>query len=407
MQSLCSLQHKRIMVIVSGFPKNIPYRQCTRCIADSSIPAITFDEKGECSLCKFHDRLCETYPEDERGQGMLQQRLQQIKKDGKGKKYDCIIGLSGGRDSTYLLYVAVKEWGLRPLAVHFNDGFDNPVAGENMLNAVRILGVDLRTITSDFRECKDLKIVDLKASTPLLNNGTDVGIGASLYGVAYKEKIKHILYGQSFRTEGIRPIAWAYFDGDHLRAVHKLFGSRPLRPWKPDDPGYHLGLKEMLFYTLHGIKTFAPFYHYPYVRKKAEEILIKELNWVYPGAHYYDDLYWALITYVHRTKFNIDFRLIAYSALVRSGQMEREYALNAVKTPYVLEDPKVISLCIKRLGITQEEFDSYMALPPQNFWDYPNSYSTMRLFRFPVWVAAQLGFFTKVFYEKYFTLPFK
>ncbi len=383
------------------------YRQCERCIADTTIPGISFDEKGICSFCAFHDKLDKIYPENEQALLKLEKYFTKIRKAGKGKKYDCIIGLSGGRDSTYLLYLAVKKWNLRPLAVHFNDGFDNPIAGENMLKAVRKLGVELRTITSDFRECKDLKIVDLKASTPLLNNGTDVGIGASLYGVAYKEGVKHILYGQSFRTEGIRPLAWAYFDGDLLRALHKKFGNYPLRPWKPDNPGYNLGVKEMIFYTFNGIKTFAPFYFYPYIRKEAEEILTKELDWIYPGAHYFDDLYWSLITYIHRVKFNIDFRKIAYSALIRSGQMDREYALSSVEKPYVIEDEKVINLCIKRLGLKREEFEEFMKLPPKNFWDYPNSYSLLYKFRFIIWILAQMGFITKVVYEKYFRLPFR
>jgi len=383
------------------------HQRCTRCIADTTVPGIRFNADGVCSLCDFHDLLCETYPENDKALVDLRIRIDKIKKAGRGKRYDCIIGISGGRDSIYLLYLAVKEWGLRPLAVHFNDGFDNPVAGENMLNAVRKLGVELRTITSDFRECKDLKIVDLQASTPLLNNGTDIGIAAALYGVAYKEGVRTILYGQSFRTEGIRPLAWAYFDGDHLRAIHKKFGKHPLRKWKPDDPGYNLGLREMLFYTLNGIKTFAPFYHYPYVRSVAEQIIKRELDWVYPGAHYFDDLYWSLISYVHRVKFNIDFRLIAYSALIRSGQMDRDFALNTIEKPYVLEDEKVINLCIKRLGLSREQFDQYLALEPKMFWDYPNSYSIMRMLKFPVWVLTQFGFFTKVFYHKYFRLAFR
>lgn len=396
------------MVTVSGFEKDISYNQCTRCIADSTIPAITFDKNRVCSLCDFHDKLAVLYPEDEKSLKTLYHKIGKIKKEGKNQKYDCVIGISGGRDSIYLLYIAVKEFGLKPLAVHFNDGFDNPVAGENMLHATRMLGVELRTITSDFRECKDLKIVDLKASTPLLNNGTDVGIGAALYSVAYKENVKTILYGQSFRTEGIRPIAWAYFDGDHLRAVHKKFGTHPLKKWQPESAGYNLGIKEMFFYSiLHRIKTFAPFYYYPYDRKKAEDIIAKELNWVYPGAHYFDDLYWSLITMVHRKKFNIDFRLIAYSALIRSGQMNREAAIQSVQEKYVMEDEKIINLCIKRLGITREEFDGYLALSPKNFWDYPNSYFIMRLFKYPIWMACKLGIFTKVVYEKYFGLPFR
>ena len=395
------------MIIVSGFEKEITYQQCSRCIADNTIPGIKFDKNGVCSLCDFHDKLDVLYPENDLAIQKLEKKISQIKRQGAKKKYDCIIGISGGRDSTYLLYLAVKKWGLRPLAVHFNDGFDNPVAGENMLHAARILGVELRTITSDFRECKDLKIVDLKASTPLLNNGTDIGIGAALYGVAYKEGVKTILYGQSFRTEGIRPLAWAYFDGDFVRAIHKKFGNYPLRKWKPEDPGYNLGVKEMAFYTLNGIKTFAPFYYYPYDRSEADEILKNELQWTYPGAHYYDDLYWSLITYVHRVKFNIDFRKIAYSALIRSGQMERQFALNSIQSTYVMEDEKIISLCIKRLGITREEFDSFMQLPPKNFWDYPTSYNLLRKLRIPIWIMTRLGFATKVVYEKYFGLSFK
>lgn len=396
------------MIKVSGFEKDIEYQQCTRCICDVTIPGISFKASGTCSLCDMDDVLAAAFPNDERGEESLKNKFDAIRKDGKGKKYDCIIGISGGRDSIYLLYLAVTKWKVRPLAVHFNDGFDNPVAGENMLKAVRKLGVELRTITSDFRECKDLKIVDLKASTPLLNNGTDVGIGASLYGVAYKEGIKHILFGQSFRTEGIRPLAWAYFDGDHLRAVHRKLGKQSLRKWKADDPGFNLGIKEMFFYTvLNGIRVHSPLYNYPYIRKEAGEILQRELDWVYPGAHYFDDLYWALITYFHRVKFNIDFRLIEYSALIRSGQMTREQAIEKVKKPYQLEDPKIISLCIKRLGITEEEFDSFLKLPPKNWWDYPNSYQWMQLFRIPIYLATKMGLFTQAIYDKYFVMKFR
>lgn len=396
------------MVVVSGIEKDITYRRCGRCVCDSTIPGFAILANQTCNFCAFQDLMEKEYPNDERGSEILKKKITAIKLQGTGKKYDCVIGISGGRDSIYLLYLAVKEWGLRPLAVHFNDGFDNPVAGENMLYAVRKLGVELRTITSDFRECKDLKIVDLKASTPLLNNGTDIGLGAAVYGVAYKEGVKHVLFGQSFRTEGIRPLAWAYFDGDHLRAVHKQFGRHPLQKWKPDAPGYNLGIKEMFFYkVINGIHLHAPFYNYNYVRPEAEAIIKRELNWVYPGAHYFDDLYWSLISYVHRVKFNIDFRLIEYSALIRSGQMSREDALERIAKPYQLQDPKIISLCIKRLGITEADFEAYMKLPPKNFYDYPNSYTIMRLFRWPIFILSKLGYIPYLVYYKYFVLKFR
>jgi hypothetical protein len=330
------------MVTVSGFPKDIPYQRCVRCIADCTVPGISFDEKGECSLCKMHDRWEKIFPNDERGAKILEEKFEKIRREGKGKKYDCIVGISGGRDSTYLLYL-----------------------------------------------------------------GTDVGIGASLYGVAYKEGVKNILFGQSFRTEGVRPIAWAYFDGDHLRAVHKKFGTYPLREWNPRNPGYNLGIREMFFYSvLQGIRVFSPLYYYPYIRNEAGSILEKELEWVYPGAHYFDDLYWSLITYIHRTKFNIDFRLIEYSALIRSGLLGRDEALEKVKKIYQIEDPKVISLCLKRLGVSQEDFDAWMKLPPKHWWDYPNSYSLMRRSRLFIRAMTRLGIFTPIVYDKYFKLKF-
>lgn len=391
------------MVIVNGIPRDIPYQRCVRCISDSTCPGITFDAAGVCNFCYLHDRWCRLFPNDERGQQILQQKINQIKKDGKGKKYDCIVGISGGRDSTYLLYLCVKKYGLRPLAVHFNDGFDNPVAGENMLYAVRKLGVDLITITSDWREARDLKIAFLKASTPDLNEGTDVGIGAACYGVAHQQGIKHILFGQSFRTEGIKPISWAYFESRYLNDVHRRFGTVKLQPWKADRPGYQLAPTHLFYYSvIKGIRLLAPLYYERYIRKEAEALLSKELNWVYPGAHYYDDLYWALITYVHRVKFNIDFRINSYSALIRDGQMERTAALEAIKKPYVMEDPRIIDLCLKRLQISREQFDEWMALPPKTFHDYRTSYPLLKTLRPLIRLVMYAGYFPPLVYDKYF-----
>jgi hypothetical protein len=218
-------------------PETHIYKECTRCVQDTTVPGIEFDANGVCNFCHGHDELTKIFPNDERGQQFLDTLFTRIKKEGRGKPYDCVVGISGGRDSTYLLWCCVKIWKLRVLAVHFNDGFDNPVAGENMLRAVDLLGVKLITITSDWREAKDLKITFLKASTPDLNLGTDIGIASSLYSVAHKENIKHILIGQSFRTEGIKPLSWAFFDGDYLRNVQKEMGTIQLRKWHPEDAG--------------------------------------------------------------------------------------------------------------------------------------------------------------------------
>lgn len=391
-------------VVVNGkLHPELTYQICTRCVQDSTVPGISFDHNGECNFCHLWDKLDGMFPNGEKGKAILDKIFAEIKQKGKGRKYDVVVGISGGRDSTYLLWKVVKEWGLRAIAVHFNDGFDNPVAGENMINACRILGVELRTITSDWREGKQLKIDFLKASCPDLNLGTDIGIASSLFGVAAKENVKYILIGQSFRTEGVKPLSWAYFDGDYLRAVHKMHSDLPLRPWTPNDPGFNMGVKEMFYYTVQrGIRTFTPMYYSDYHRPTAEKIITENLEWVYPGAHYFDDLYHSLIKYVHRVKFNIDMNMNSDSALVRSGQMKREDALARTHSIYAIEDPKVIQLCIKRLGITQEEFDSYLALPAKDFHDLPTSYPLIKLARPVVWLMAQMNLLPRVTYLKYY-----
>jgi hypothetical protein len=227
--------------------------------------------------------------------------------------------------------------------------------------------------------------------------------GTTLYGVACKENIKYVIIGQSFRTEGISPLEWNYLDGRYLKAVHKRFGSFPLRPWQPDDPGFNLGISHMLYYSLvRGIRSVPLLYYHDYVRSEAEKIISKELGWVYMGAHYYDDLYQSLMSYVFRVKFNMDRRKFNYSALIRSGQMTRERALELIQKPYVIEDEKVINLCIKRLGLTREEFDGFVAAPPKTFRDYPSSYPLIKAARPVIRLFCALNLIPGVTYDKYF-----
>ncbi|WP_375437291.1 N-acetyl sugar amidotransferase [uncultured Hymenobacter sp.] len=379
------------------------YQRCTRCIMDTTVPGITFDGQGECNFCEVHSHMDRAFPLGEAGRRKVQEIATDIKRLGRGKKYDCVLGVSGGRDSSFTLWYCVVKLGLRPLAVHFNDGFGNPVAGENMVKACHKLGVEMRTITSDWRESKDLKIAFLKASTPDMEEGTDVGIATALYGVAAKEGIQRIVIGQSFRTEGIAPLTWNYLDGKYLKAVHKRFGTVPLRPWKADDPGFHLDLEQMFYYAfIRRIKTVTLLYHVDYVRADVDELLVRELEWVNPGAHYFDDLYQSVIYYLNRTKFNIDRRLFNYSALVRSDQMSREVALERVKHINGIEDERVINLCIKRLGLTRAEFEEIVKAPPKTFRDYPNNYSLIRKLRWPIKILSQLNLIPESAYDKYF-----
>lgn len=370
---------------------------------DTTASGIAFDAAGTCSFCELHDRMETAFPLGEAGRQTVRQLATSMRHAGRNHRYDCVVGLSGGRDSTYTLWYCVTQLKLRPLAVHFNDGFGNPIAGENMARTCQRLGVELRTITSDWRESKDLKIAFLKASVPDMEEGTDLGIATALYGVAAKEGIQHLVIGQSFRTEGIAPLSWNFLDGRYLKAVHNQFGTVPLRPWRPNDPGFNLGLKEMFYYAfIRRIKAVTLLYHLDYVRTEVDEILETELAWKSPGAHYFDDLYQSLIYYLNRVKFNIDRRLFNYSALVRSGQMSREVALDRISRINSIEDEAVITLCIKRLGISRAEFELIVAAPPKTFHHYPNSYALLKMLKWPIKVMSRLNLIPESAYDKFF-----
>jgi len=369
---------------------------------DSSVPRIRFDADGVCSYCHFHNALDSEYQLGPATDARLERIYDRARAHGRHKPFDCVLGVSGGRDSTFLLWHLTKVAGLRCLPVYFNDGFGNPVAGENMKKATRALGLQMRTVSADWRESKDLKVACLKASIPDLNLATDLGLGNALYGVAAAEGIRTIFIGQSFRTEGIAPLEWNYLDGRYLKAVHDQFGSTPLRPWKSEDPGFHMSWQHILYYAvLRRIQVETPLYYTHYVRSEADKLLKEELDWVNTGAHYYDDLYQALLTRVLRVKFGIDRRKFNYSALIRSGQMSREEGQRRLIEPYVIEDEKVINLCIKRLGITREEFETYVAAEPKTFWDYPNLLGVIRKISPIVRVLAALQLIPLSSYMKY------
>lgn len=222
---------------------------CSRCILDTTVPEIKFDENGVCNYCKLHDRLEEKYTLNEEGQRKLNGLVEEIKSDGKGKKYDCIVGVSGGTDSTYTLYV-VKKMVLRPLAVHLDNGWNSEIAVRNIKNAVAKLGVDLHTIVLDWEEFKDIQLSFLKASVPDAEIPTDIAILGALFKAAADEKIRYVINGHSFRTEGNSPIGWSYMDGRYVKSVQKIFGSKKLKTFTNVtifDLLYYLILKRVRF----------------------------------------------------------------------------------------------------------------------------------------------------------------
>lgn len=374
------------------------YIICSRCILDTTVPGIAFDNRGVCNYCKLHDRFEERYPLNDEGKRKLNQLIEEIKKSGKKKKYDCLVGLSGGRDSSYLIYWAIKS-GLKPLAVFYDSGWYSNQSKENMQRIVSKLDVDLITIDCALNEYSDLQRSFLKASTNDIDAPDDQAIITVLYRSAAKYGIRHILSGHSFRTEGNTPIGWSYMDGKYVRDVHKKFGKVKLRIYPTI--GFFELLKLVLF---NRIKFVYPLEFVEYDRDKVSELLAKEFGWVYAGGHHFDCQYIHLITRVLREKFNIDKRKVEYSALIRSGQILREKSLELIKNDPAPESDELVKYSLKRIGVTEEEYKQIMDDEPKSFLDYKTYFDMIRIFRFPIQIACKMGILPMSLYEKYIKL---
>jgi len=302
----------------------------------------------------------------------LNNLVAQIKITGKGKEYDCIIGVSGGVDSTYVAYL-VKELGLIPLAIHFDNGWDSELAVSNIEKTLDKLGIDLYTYVIDWEEFRDLQLSFLKASTPDGEIPTDHAINALLFKEAAKRDIKYIISGMNFATESISIKAWAYGHSDwkYIRSIHKLFGSKSLKNYP------HFNFFHLFWWTfVNKIKSVSILNYLDYNKAKVMEMLQDELGWTYYGGKHYESVYTRFYQgYILPEKFNIDKRREHLSDLINSYQITRETALAEMKTvgydPVLLEQDK--KFVIKKLLLTDEKFEYFMQLPRKSFNDYPNN----------------------------------
>ncbi len=372
-------------------------RICTRCVSDTTIPGIQFDEQGVCKFCKMQEQLEKQYPQGAAGQEMLNKIVEKIKASGKNKRYDCIVGTSGGRDSTYTLYLAVKL-GLRPLAVHFDNGWNSEIAVSNIKNATNRLDVDLYTHVADWESFKDLQLAFLKASVSDAEIPTDVAIFGTLHRLAASEGVKYIINGHSFRTEGVMPIGWTYMEGKYINSVYKKFGHGKDQSSIPN-----FGLFDLIYYTIiRGIKTIPILNYVEYNQNEVGQILEKECGWTYYGGHHHESYYTHFFqSYYLPRKFGIDKRKLEYSALIRSGQMTREAAMAEIHgKPYPFEE-ELVDYTIKKLGLTVEEFEAIMKAPNKTFHDYPTYYPLIKACRLPVKIATDLKLLPDLLYMKY------
>ncbi len=373
------------------------FKTCKRCLLDTTVSDIWFDENGVCKYCIIHDEMEKAHPLGLDLDKELKEKIKQIKLAGKNKKYDCIAGVSGGRDSTYTLLTAVK-FGLRPLAVHFDNGWNSDISVQNIKKVCEILKVDLYTIVADWEEFKDLQISFLKASTPDADIPSDYAIYSVLYHVANKEGIKYILNGHSFRTEGTSPISWTYMDPRYVRLVHKQFGK--IKRFKSFP---HMTFLKLQYYIwIKHIREIRLMEFIDYRKNEVDKILAEELDWQYYGGHHHESLYTRFFqSYYLPKKFNIDKRKTELSALIRSGQITRAKALHEIEaTPYEY-DKKNVEYTYRKLGLTFEEFNEIMSLPVKTHDDYPTFLPLIRFLRFPIKLAAKLKLIPQILYLKY------
>jgi len=319
---------------------------CTRCIMDDTVKGITFDENGVCTFCHIHDELETSFPMNDETPKKLKELVNKIKKDGKNKKYDCVLGVSGGRDSTYTLYSAVKL-GLRPLAVHFDNGWNSDLAVQNIKHACKKLNVDLYTHVADWEEFKDLQRSFLSSSTPDAEVPTDWVIFSVLFREAAREGVKYIIHGHSFRTEGTTPLTWTYMDGKYVNYIHETFGTKKIRSFPI------MTMFDYLYYTFFKrIRQIRLLYYLPYNESEILEKLTQELEWKnYGGKHHESNYTGFFQSYILTRKFNIDKRKLHYSALIRSGQMDRNSAIFKVQTDPYDGGSEMANFCLKKIRL--------------------------------------------------------
>jgi N-acetyl sugar amidotransferase len=346
------------------------YRACTRCILDNRDDAkILFDEKGVCSYCRQYDEYTALFAKKYPGlDEILIQIISDIKKAGKGKEYDCILGVSGGVDSTYLAMQA-KKLGLRILAVHFDNGWNSELAVNNIENIVNKLGLDLHTFVVDWGEFRDLQLAFLKASVVDIELVTDHAILTQMYKFALKYGIKYILSGTNVATEFILPAHWIHNKRDHIniRAISKQFGTISLKTY----PLFTSFLKWRCSWN--GIRSVSLLDFMPYNKKVVKEIITKELGWRDYGGKHYESIFTRFYQgYILPVKFGIDKRKAHLSNLICSGQITRQEALAEINIPPYPDEIRNndYNFVLKKLGLTSQEFDKIMQLPVKKHTDY-------------------------------------
>ncbi|MFM1919529.1 MAG: hypothetical protein RLZZ303_1163 [Candidatus Hydrogenedentota bacterium] len=363
---------------------------------DSRVPGIRFDAQGVCQYCHMQDRLERQFPLGAEGEAFLKRVADAARRDGKGKPYDCVVGFSGGRDSSYCLYYVKEVMGLRPLAVHFDNGWDSESAKRNISLICDELDVDLHTVIMDWPESRELTNANMRACVPYIDIFDDVGIARSLYEAAEKEGLKHVFLAHSFREEGITPLAWNYMDGRFQRAIIRQHCRMPLKHYR------NIDIPQMLWWMfVRGIRVVNITNYYDDRGEHVEKLMAERFAWMDTGQHHMDNELFALVYYYARHKFGFDWRVVELSAKVRSGVLSREQALEALRSVPFFENEELVNYCLKKQGLSREEFDAILAAPNKYFTDYPTWYPLIRAMRWPLYLLCRMHLLPAHAYEKF------
>jgi N-acetyl sugar amidotransferase len=357
---------------------------CTLTVMDTTDPDITFDDNGVCNYVHEFNRkvkpLLEENPEKEKA---LNQLVAQIKKSGEGKEYDCIVGISGGVDSSYLVYYLKKVAGIRPLAVHLDTGWNSELAVKNIEGILRKLDVDLFTYVVDWEEMKDLQVAFLKAGVANQDIPQDHAIIACMYKTAMEKGIRYIISGHNMATESILPRAWGYdaMDTVHIKGIHKRFGKiRKLKSY----PLINFLDYYLVSRYIKKIQAVRFLNLINYNKAEAMKLLEKEYGWRYYGGKHYESRFTKFFqSYYLPTRFGFDKRKAHLSSLIVSGQLSRDEALKELAKP--LYDPAELEedkeYVRKKLSLSREEFDHILTQPIKTYKDYPSNERVYKIVR--------------------------
>lgn len=335
------------------------YKQCTKCVMDTSAIEIIFDENGVCNFCQeFEQKKPKNYQNEE----YFKEIINEIKISGKGKKYDCIIGVSGGVDSTYVAYLAKKQ-GLRGLLVHLDNGWNSELSVSNIEKIINYTGFDLYTLVLDWEEFKDMQRSFFEADVLDLELLSDHAIFATVFKLCKKYGVRYLLSGENYSTEAIMPTSWVWnkSDSKNIRNIHKKFGRKKIKTFPL------MSIQSRYFYEIIGLAKSIPILNFiEYNKSVAMDTIQSEMGWKYYGGKHYESIFTRFYQgYILPVKFNIDKRKAHLSTLINNGEISREDAEDILKEPTYAKDLKQedFKLVCKKLEMSEKDMNNYLQRP--------------------------------------------